>query len=164
MVSVPSARRIARSSRLLAISAFVLAPAAASAAPITYSNASLDPATGITYRRGPSTIIALYDATKIKPFVAREELFNSPIRPRGAPGVAGVDSIGGYEKQFVVQPDPSRLAALGISFSELSQALERAYSFSRLICLSQPSADFRELSPSRAQRNQRSDSSAFFWL
>ena len=50
------------------------------------------------------------------------------VRPqlRTVTGVAGVDSIGGYEKQFVVQPDPSRLAALGISFSELSQALERA--------------------------------------
>jgi len=50
------------------------------------------------------------------------------IRPqlRTVTGVAGVDSIGGYEKQFIVQPDPSRLAAYGISFSELSQALERA--------------------------------------
>lgn len=50
------------------------------------------------------------------------------VRPqlRTVAGVAGVDSIGGYEKQFVVQPDPGRLAAYGISFSELAQALERA--------------------------------------
>ena len=50
------------------------------------------------------------------------------LRPqlRTVEGVAGVDSIGGYEKQFVVQPDPSRLAAYGISFSELADALERA--------------------------------------
>ena len=50
------------------------------------------------------------------------------IRPqiRTVEGVAGVDSIGGYEKQFVVQPDPSRLAAYGVSFSELAEALERA--------------------------------------
>ena len=50
------------------------------------------------------------------------------IRPqlRTVEGVAGVDSIGGYEKQFVVQPDPSRLAAYGISLSELAEALERA--------------------------------------
>jgi len=50
------------------------------------------------------------------------------VRPqlRTVEGVAGIDSIGGYEKQFIVQPDPSRLAAYGISFSELSQALERA--------------------------------------
>jgi len=49
------------------------------------------------------------------------------IRPqlRTVEGLAGVDSIGGYEKQFVVEPDPSRLAALGVSFSDLAEALER---------------------------------------
>ena len=49
------------------------------------------------------------------------------IRPqlRSVKGLAGVDSIGGYEKQFVVEPDPSRLAAFGVSFSELAEALER---------------------------------------
>ncbi len=41
-------------------------------------------------------------------------------------GVAGVDSIGGYEKQFVVEPDPVKLAAYGVSFSELAKALEAA--------------------------------------
>lgn len=50
------------------------------------------------------------------------------IRPqiRGVDGIAGVDSIGGYEKQFVVQPNPSQLAAYGISFTELAEALEKA--------------------------------------
>jgi len=50
------------------------------------------------------------------------------VRPqmRGVAGVAGVDSIGGYDKQFVVTPNPTRLAAYGISFSELSRALEAA--------------------------------------
>jgi cobalt-zinc-cadmium resistance protein CzcA len=41
-------------------------------------------------------------------------------------GVAGVDSIGGYEKQFVVEPDPVKLAAHGVSFSELAKAMEAA--------------------------------------
>ena len=50
------------------------------------------------------------------------------VRPqlRTVENIAGVDSIGGYEKQFVVQPNPDRLAAYGISFSELAGALERA--------------------------------------
>ena len=50
------------------------------------------------------------------------------IRPqlKTVSGVAGIDSIGGYEKQFVVQPDASKLATYGISFSELADALERA--------------------------------------
>ena len=50
------------------------------------------------------------------------------IRPqlRTVEGLAGVDSIGGYEKQFIVQPDPGRLAAYGVSFTELAEALEKA--------------------------------------
>ncbi len=50
------------------------------------------------------------------------------VRPqmRSVSGVAGVDSIGGYDKQFVVTPNPTRLAAYGVSFSDLSRALEAA--------------------------------------
>jgi cobalt-zinc-cadmium resistance protein CzcA len=45
---------------------------------------------------------------------------------RTAPGVAGVDSIGGYEKQYLVEPDPVRLTAYGVSFSDLADGLEAA--------------------------------------
>lgn len=50
------------------------------------------------------------------------------IRPqlRTVPGVAGVDSIGGYAKTFVVEPDPVKLSSYGISYSELGEALEAA--------------------------------------
>ncbi|MBN8814525.1 MAG: CusA/CzcA family heavy metal efflux RND transporter [Sphingomonas sp.] len=50
------------------------------------------------------------------------------IRPqlRTVQGVAGVDSIGGYAKTFVVEPDPTKLSAYGISYSELAKALEAA--------------------------------------
>jgi len=41
-------------------------------------------------------------------------------------GVAGVDSIGGYAKTFVVEPDPVKLTNFGISYSELGEALENA--------------------------------------
>jgi len=49
------------------------------------------------------------------------------VRPQllRVPGVAEVASIGGYQKQFLVQPDPARLLAYGISMSELSAALSR---------------------------------------
>ena len=43
---------------------------------------------------------------------------------RNVAGVAGVDSIGGYARQFVVTPSPARLAAYGIGFDDLSEALE----------------------------------------
>jgi cobalt-zinc-cadmium resistance protein CzcA len=50
------------------------------------------------------------------------------IRPqlKTVRGVAGIDSIGGYEKQFVVQPDVAKMSTYGISFTELADALERA--------------------------------------
>ncbi|MFA7306379.1 MAG: CusA/CzcA family heavy metal efflux RND transporter [Hyphomicrobium sp.] len=49
------------------------------------------------------------------------------IRPQliTVPGVAGVDVIGGFQKQYLVQPDPSRLTALNLSFADVAQALER---------------------------------------
>jgi cobalt-zinc-cadmium resistance protein CzcA len=50
------------------------------------------------------------------------------VRPqlRGVPGVADVDSLGGYVKQYVVEPDSTKLAAYGLSYSELGDALEKA--------------------------------------
>ena len=50
------------------------------------------------------------------------------IRPqlRTTPGLADVDSLGGYVKQYVVQPDPARMAAHGVSFAELARVLEEA--------------------------------------
>ena len=41
------------------------------------------------------------------------------------PGVAGIDSIGGFAKQYQVVPDVQRMAALGISLTDLATALER---------------------------------------
>ncbi|MCW5890873.1 MAG: CusA/CzcA family heavy metal efflux RND transporter [bacterium] len=49
------------------------------------------------------------------------------IRPQlvGVPGVAGVDAIGGFVKQYVVTPDPELLVAYGLTFADLLAALER---------------------------------------
>jgi cobalt-zinc-cadmium resistance protein CzcA len=49
------------------------------------------------------------------------------IRPqlRSVPGVAAVDAIGGFAKQYHVQPNPQRLAAYGLTFHDLIEALER---------------------------------------
>jgi heavy metal efflux system protein len=50
------------------------------------------------------------------------------LRPqlRTVRGVADIDSLGGYEKQYVVEPDPARLATYGVSYAELATALEAA--------------------------------------
>jgi len=40
------------------------------------------------------------------------------------PGVAGVDSIGGYLKQYQVNPDAAKLIALGLTFADVARAIE----------------------------------------
>lgn len=49
------------------------------------------------------------------------------IRPqlRNTPGVTEVNTIGGFERQYHVTPYPDRLAAYGVTLSEVVQALER---------------------------------------
>ena len=45
------------------------------------------------------------------------------LQLRTVPGVTEVNSIGGFEKQYQVLPDPGKLLAFGISFRELYEAL-----------------------------------------
>ncbi|WP_051221206.1 MULTISPECIES: efflux RND transporter permease subunit [Erythrobacter] len=49
------------------------------------------------------------------------------VRPqmRTIPGVAEVNTIGGYERQYHVTPNPAQLAALSLSLNDLVEALER---------------------------------------
>ncbi len=44
-------------------------------------------------------------------------------RLRSTPGLAEVNSSGGYDKQIVVRADPDRLKSLGMSFGELADAI-----------------------------------------
>ena len=50
------------------------------------------------------------------------------VRPqlRTIPGVADVDSLGGYIKQYVIEPESGKLAAFGISLAELGETVEKA--------------------------------------
>jgi cobalt-zinc-cadmium resistance protein CzcA len=50
------------------------------------------------------------------------------IRPqlRTTPGVADVDSLGGYVKQYVIEPDAAKMAAQGVSIAQLADTLEQA--------------------------------------
>ncbi len=45
---------------------------------------------------------------------------------RTTKGLAGVDAIGGYVKEYAVRPDPARLAAYGVGLNELVEAVEHA--------------------------------------
>jgi heavy metal efflux system protein len=41
-------------------------------------------------------------------------------------GVADIDSLGGYEKQYVVEPDTTKLISYGLSYSDIASALRAA--------------------------------------
>ena len=51
-----------------------------------------------------------------------QEYVISPLL-RATPGVAEVNTSGGYEKQIVVMPDPARLASVGLTMDELAHAI-----------------------------------------
>ena len=55
------------------------------------------------------------------------ELQDWVIKPqlRNVPGVVEVNSIGGFEKQYHITPEPAKLVAYGFGFRDLVEALER---------------------------------------
>jgi cobalt-zinc-cadmium resistance protein CzcA len=65
------------------------------------------------------------DGTRYTPMDLRT-ISDWSVRPqlRNVKGVAEVNSIGGYTRQYHVTPNPQRLAALGISIEELAEALK----------------------------------------
>lgn len=62
-----------------------------------------------------------YDATALR------TLQDWVIRPqlRLVPGVTEINTIGGFEKQFHITPDPAHLLAYGLTFDDLVEAVEQ---------------------------------------
>ncbi|MCC6650502.1 MAG: CusA/CzcA family heavy metal efflux RND transporter [Candidatus Eisenbacteria bacterium] len=69
-------------------------------------------------RQADGTPYALTDLRTLQDWVVRPQV-------RTVPGVTEVNSIGGYEKQFHVTPDPAKLLAHGLSFRDVFDALAR---------------------------------------
>jgi len=69
--------------------------------------------------RLPDKIAQLAYLRTVQDWIVRPQL-------RTVPGVADVDSLGGYVKQYVVEPDAAKLAAYGLSYTDLAKALEAA--------------------------------------
>lgn len=67
-------------------------------------------------RRADGKPYDITDLRTLQDWVVRPQL-------RQVPGVTEVNTIGGFEKQYHVTPDPSRLLAYGLSLTDLSRAL-----------------------------------------
>ncbi len=66
-------------------------------------------------------------ATELEQVAYLREVQDWIIRPqlKGVKDVVGVDAIGGYVKQYHVQPDPMKLVSYGLTFHNVIEALER---------------------------------------
>ena len=77
------------------------------------------------------TIEAEPGATKLDglPYTSTDlrEIQDWVVKPqlRTVPGVTEVNTIGGYEKQFHVTPDPTKLVSYGLSFHDVMEGLSR---------------------------------------
>jgi heavy metal efflux system protein len=79
-------------------------------------------------------VVDYADDAPNKPATRREQLMalrlvqEYQIEPllRNTPGVAEVNTSGGYERQIVIQPDPARLVSAGMSLSELAEKIEES--------------------------------------
>ena len=62
-------------------------------------------------------------ASREEQLMALAQIQEYQVKPllRGTAGVAEVNTSGGYEKQIVIQPDPARLAASGLSLDQLAE-------------------------------------------
>jgi enediyne biosynthesis protein E4 len=89
-----------------------LVPGAALAAPITFTDIARDPGSGISYRRVRSATDAIYDAIKLRPFLAFPEFVASPVKSRGQPGVALLDYDKDGDVDIYVTNGPGRANSL----------------------------------------------------
>lgn len=66
-------------------------------------------------------------ATREQQLMALRQIQEYTVKPllRGTPGVAEVNTSGGYERQLVIQPDPSKLAATGLSLDKLAEIVSQ---------------------------------------
>src|SRR5437667_1505858 len=62
-------------------------------------------------------------ATELDQLIELSEIQEYTIKPllRVVPGIAEINESGGYEKQYVIQPRPEALEAVGMTFSELAE-------------------------------------------
>jgi cobalt-zinc-cadmium resistance protein CzcA len=66
-------------------------------------------------------------ATREQQLMALRQIQEYTVKPllRGTPGVAEVNTSGGYERQLVIQPNPSKLAAAGLSLDKLAEIVSQ---------------------------------------
>ncbi|MEO1339171.1 MAG: hypothetical protein AAFV29_26245, partial [Myxococcota bacterium] len=89
-----------------------------------FTEISTDSAYGLNYRRTPSASSAILDNIKAQPFFTFADLDVSPLKSRGAPGVALADFDGDGSLDIYVTNGPGTANSLF-----LNQKFNRAFTF-----------------------------------
>lgn len=78
-----------------------------------------------TNANNPSFLTSAATSSRKEQLMALKEIQEYVISPllRATPGVAAVNTSGGYERQIVIMPDPARLASAGLSLDELAHSI-----------------------------------------
>jgi cobalt-zinc-cadmium resistance protein CzcA len=66
-------------------------------------------------------------ATELEQLMELSEIQEYVIKPllRTVPGVAEINETGGYERQYVIQPEPASLVRVNLTFKELADIVEK---------------------------------------
>jgi enediyne biosynthesis protein E4 len=80
----------------------------ASEASVTFRDIAAGDQSGISYRRGRSATQAIFDALKIEDPYTFIDLLDSPVKARGAPGVALFDFDGDDDLDVYVTNGPGK--------------------------------------------------------
>lgn len=87
-------------------------PPNAGSAPVTFSDIANNGGAGIGYRRTKSNSDATFDAIKLRPVYALPDIAASPLKSRGAPGVAVLDYDGDGDQDLYVTNGPGTANSL----------------------------------------------------